>query len=114
MIALQKKPKTTKCSDHRTISLTLHTGKVLAKILTGRFKNKIEQHMSKDLFGFQKGRSAREAIGVLRIMSDRCLENIYYCFIDLQKAFDRSNWNTLMGILKSINVDWRDRRLYRK
>ncbi|XP_026467813.1 uncharacterized protein LOC113371400 [Ctenocephalides felis] len=68
MIALQKKPKTNKCRDHRTISLTLHTGKVLAKILTRRLENKIEQHMSEDQFGFRKGRGTRDAIGILRII----------------------------------------------
>jgi hypothetical protein len=31
MIALKKKPQATKCSDHRTISLIAHTGKIVAK-----------------------------------------------------------------------------------
>ena len=35
MIALKKK-KATKCSDFRTISLTAHTAKIIAKILRRR------------------------------------------------------------------------------
>ena len=31
MIALKKKPQTTNCSDHRTISLITHTAKIVAK-----------------------------------------------------------------------------------
>ena len=38
MIALKKKPQAAKRSDHRTISLTAHTAKVVAKILRRRLK----------------------------------------------------------------------------
>ncbi|XP_026475428.1 uncharacterized protein LOC113380301 [Ctenocephalides felis] len=82
MIVLQKNPKANKRSDHRTISLISHTGKVVAKILTRPLKNKIEQYMSEDQFGFRKRRGTRDAIGILRIMSNRCLDvkqNIYFC-----------------------------------
>jgi hypothetical protein len=33
MIALKKKPKATKCSDHRTISIISHAAKIVARIL---------------------------------------------------------------------------------
>ena len=36
MIALKKKTQTTKCSDHRTVSLISHTAKIIAKILRRR------------------------------------------------------------------------------
>ena len=41
MIALKKIPQTTKCSDHRTISLIAHTAKIIAKILRRRIEKKI-------------------------------------------------------------------------
>jgi len=58
----------------------------------------------------------RDAIGAVRIITERALEvNKDVCvrvwFIDWQKAFDRVNWEKLMGILKSMGVDWKDRRL---
>jgi len=40
MITLKKKPQATKCSDHRTISLTAHTAKIVAKILRRRIEKK--------------------------------------------------------------------------
>ena len=56
----------------------------------------------------------REAIGVMRTLCERSLafgNDVYVCFIDFEKAFDRVNWVRMMNILKRIGVDWRDRRL---
>jgi len=74
MIALRKKPQGTKCSDHRTISLIAHTAKIVAKILRRRIENKIEDVLGKDQFGFRRGKGTRDAIGMLRIISERTLE----------------------------------------
>jgi len=37
--------------------------------------------------------------------------NVYVCYVDYEKAFDRVDWIKLMMILQSIGVDWRDRKL---
>jgi hypothetical protein len=42
LIALKKKPETTKCSNHCTISHITHTVKIVARILTKRIERKIE------------------------------------------------------------------------
>ena len=55
MIALKKKTQATKCSDHRTISLTAHTAKIIAKILRRRIERKIEAVLGEDQFGFRRG-----------------------------------------------------------
>jgi len=47
MIVLKKKTQATKCSDHRTISHTAHT----AKIIRRRIERKIEAVLG-DHFGF--------------------------------------------------------------
>ena len=41
MIALPKKNQAKKCSDHRTISLISHTGKIVARILSKWLESKI-------------------------------------------------------------------------
>jgi hypothetical protein len=90
MIALKKKPQATKCSDHRTISLIAHTAKIVAKILR-RIEKKIEDILGEDPFGFRRGKGTRDAIEMLRIISERTLEideELSVCFIDWQKAFD--------------------------
>ncbi|KAJ4438821.1 hypothetical protein ANN_14773 [Periplaneta americana] len=62
-----------------------------------------------------KGKGIRDAIELLRTIGERYLEKnkeVYIVFVDLEKAFDRVDWNKLVHILKKINVDWKDRRLY--
>jgi hypothetical protein len=48
MIALKKKPKATKCSDHRTISLIAHTTNIVARIRRRRIERKIEDALGED------------------------------------------------------------------
>jgi len=94
IIALKKKTQTTKCSDHRTISLISHPAKIIAKILRRRIGRKIEDILGEDQLGFRRGKGNRDAIGMMRIIAERTLEideELCICFIDWQKAFDRVN-----------------------
>jgi hypothetical protein len=91
MIALKKKPQATKCSNHHTISLTAHTAKTIAKIRRRRIERTLEDVLREDQFGFRRGKRTRDAIRMLRIISERTLEidvEQCVCFIDWQKAFD--------------------------
>jgi len=85
MIALKKKPQATKCNDHRTISLIAHIAKIVAKMLRRRTEKKIEDVLEEDQFGFRRRKGTRDAIGMLRIISERTLEideELSVCFID--------------------------------
>jgi hypothetical protein len=62
MIALKKKPKATKHSDHCTVSLIRHTANIVA-----RTKRKIEDVLG-DQFSFRRGKVSRDAIGMLTII----------------------------------------------
>jgi len=84
MIALKKKTRATKCSDHRTVSLIAHTAKIIAQILRRRIERKIEDVFG-DQFGFRRGKGTRDAIGTIRIIAERTLEideELCICFID--------------------------------
>jgi hypothetical protein len=48
MIALKNKPKSTKCSDHRTVSLISYTAKIVARMLRRRIERKIEDALGED------------------------------------------------------------------
>jgi len=69
-IALNKKPKATKCDDHCVISLIAHAEKITVKIFRWTEK-KIEGVLGERRFGFRRGRRTRNAFEMLRILSQR-------------------------------------------
>src|SRR6218665_1727726 len=94
--------------------LNTHASKIVLKILTKRITTKAEEFLGKNQFGFRKGCGTREAIDVMRMLCERSLEHdneLFICFVDFEKAFDRVKWTKLWHILKTIRIDWRDRRL---
>ena len=114
LITIKKTTKAIICEDHRTISLVSHASKVLLKVLYHRIEARSRDYIGIDQFGFRKGVGTREAIAVMRILSERCIQHdqdLYICFVDYEKAFDRVNWTRLMEVLSAIGVDWKDRRL---
>jgi len=77
-------------------------------------KAEADKCLGEEQFGFRKGTGTRDAIGALRVLTERSLEHnqeIYICFVDYEKAFDRVDWKKLMKALRRIGIDWRDRRL---
>ena len=86
-VRLPKKAKATECSDYRTLSL-----KILLKVILKRNKHKIESVISETQSGVMAGKGTREGIYNLRTIIEiyiKCGKNIYLCFIDYEKAFDR-------------------------
>jgi hypothetical protein len=55
------------------ISPIAHTAQIVAKILRRRFEKEIEDVFG-DQFGFRREKGTRDAIGMLRIISERTLE----------------------------------------
>ena len=116
LIPIPKKKKASECEDYRTISLIPHAAKVLLRIINRRLESKANYYLGDDQFGFRRGRSTRDAIAVMRTLVERNLEynqDVFACFVDFEKAFDRVNWEKLTEILEKIGIDWRDRRLIR-
>jgi hypothetical protein len=85
MTALKKKPKATKHSNHRTISLIAHIPNIVVRILRRTAGKRIEDVLGEDQFGFRIGKGNRDAIGMLRRTSELTLvidEKVCACFID--------------------------------
>ena len=75
---------------------------------------KIDVEISKTQSGFRKGWGTREGIFNLRTINEIYLEkgkDIYVCFIDYEKAFDRVNHENLCKVLKSTGIDGKDIRI---
>src|SRR6059036_882782 len=114
MIPLPKKNNAVNCSDYRTIILIFHASKIMLKVLTKRIEAKAKHLLERNQFGFRKSCGTRDAVGVMRTLCERSLEygnEVFICFVEFVKAFDRVNWVKMFEILKSLHIDWRDRRL---
>ena len=114
MVPIEKNPNATDCGDFRKIRLISHASKIMLSILKKRLNTKAEEYLGEDQYGFRKGCGTREAIAVMNILSECNPEhnqNVYVCFVDFEKAFDRIRWDKLLEILKNIGIDWRDKKL---
>ena len=60
-ITLPKKPGTTKCELHRTISLMSHMTKLILKILLQRVRGRSRGEISEEKFGFSPDKGTRNA-----------------------------------------------------
>ena len=64
-----------------------------------RVRNKINPEISEEQFGFVEGKGTTNAIFILRTLIERALEiqkDVYLCFIDYTKAFDRVRHNEII------------------
>jgi hypothetical protein len=78
-------------------------------VLRRRTERKIEGLLG-DQSGLRGGRGSRDAIRMLRIMSERTLdidEELCAGHMDWQNSFDRVKWTKLMQIVKGNGIDWR-------
>ena len=101
LVSLEKKKNATRCKDFRTISLISKAVKMVLRIIKRRLETKSEEFLGNDQFGFCKKRATKEAIGVMRCLVERRIEfnkDLYVCFVDYEKAFDRVEWKKLMRI----------------
>ena len=93
-IPISKKGKTKECSHYHTIALISHTSKVMLKILQARLQQYVNQELPDVQAGFRKGRGTTDQITKIRWIIKKAREfqkNIYFCFIDYAKAFDRGS-----------------------
>lgn len=74
IITLPKKATAEKCNEYRTLSLMIHSAKILVKIIGNRIEHKIEWQLSNDQFGFRRNKETREAILCLRTLIEKQIE----------------------------------------
>lgn len=116
-ITLPKKPSTKTCEEYRTICLMDHLLKVFLKIIHKRIYRLCEEPLSPTQFGFRNAIGTREALFSVQVLFQRCRDmdvNIYACFIDYQKAFDRIQHHKMIDILKNARLDDKDLRIITK
>ena len=112
--ALPKKAGATECELHRTISLMSHVTKILLRIVTMRVRNKIRPEIAEKQCGFVEGKGTSNVIFMLRNIIERTLEilkEVYLCFIDYTKAFDRVQHMEIIKQLQKLHVNGKDLRI---
>ena len=67
-IPIPKKGNAKECSNYRTISFTLHTSKVMLKILQARLQHYANQEIPAVQARFRSGRGTRDQIASIRII----------------------------------------------
>ena len=97
-----KESNAKECSNYRTIALISHTSKVMLKILQARLQQYVNCELPDVQAGFRKGGGTRDQIANIRWIIEKTRvfqKNIYFCFIDVAKAFDCVDHNKLWKIL---------------
>ena len=88
-----------------------HITKLILRVVMNRVRGRTLQEIALEQYGFMPDKGTRNAIFVLRIMSERAIEKkrgIYACCIDYRKAFDTVRHEPLIDLLKAIVVDRHD------
>ena len=113
-IALPKVEGTLDCSRHRTLSIMSQITKILLRVILKRIRAKIRPQIGDEQFGFVAEKGTANALFTFRVLAERALDvqkDIFACFVDYEKAFDKVRHEKLFGILKDLEVDGRDLRL---
>ncbi|KAG7305516.1 hypothetical protein JYU34_009592 [Plutella xylostella] len=93
------------CNSYRGISLLSAPGKVFARALLNRLSSLSENILPETQFGFRPDRGTCEAIFSVRQIQEKSREqgqNLYLCFVDLEKAFDSVPREALWMVLEKV------------
>ena len=111
LLPIPKKNTVKKCKEFRTISLISHTIKILLRILNRGLCSKMKEELEEEQFGLRKLKGTRNAIGLIRTIGERYIENIKMCMQYLLTSKKHLTEWIGRNPLKKIRVDWKERRL---
>ena len=106
---LHKKGDKTLCGNYRGLSLISHVAKVFLKVLVTRLSAYIEREnlLPEEQCGFRPRRSTLDMIYVAKLLQEHARAKnteLYFCFVDLTKAYDMVNRGILWKILEKVGV----------
>ncbi|RVX09051.1 Transposon TX1 uncharacterized 149 kDa protein [Vitis vinifera] len=105
MVLIPKKAGAEALRDYRPISLVGSLYKWLAKILANRLKKVVGKVVSKAQGAFVEGRQILDAVLIANEAIDWTLKNNesgILCKLDIEKAYDKVDWNFILTIMKKM------------
>ena len=94
------------CGSYRGIKLLEQSMKLYERVLESRIRSKVNiDHMQ---FGFMPGKGTTDAIFIVRQVQEKFLakkKDLYFAFVDLEKAFDRVPREVVRWALRMSGVD---------
>lgn len=105
---IYKKGNAKDCNNYRGISLLSIVGKLYATIIEKRVRDIVEDSLDENQCGFRPARGCRDQIFSMRQIIEKYQENnknLFMCFVDLEKAFDKVPRQTLFEILSEYGVN---------
>ena len=106
-ILIPKKGHAKECSNYLTIALISHASKIMLKILQARLQQYVNRELPDVQARFRTGRGARDQIANIHWIIEKAREfqkNIYFCFIDYDKAFVCVDHHKLWKILQEMGI----------
>ena len=95
------------CNSYRGICLISAVGKVYGRVLINRARKRIKATIGGENSGFRKGRGCVEQIFVVKQLHEKFLakgRDVYFAFMDLEKAYDRVDRKALWQVLSIYGV----------
>ncbi|CAG9828392.1 unnamed protein product [Diabrotica balteata] len=83
------------------------TLKIFLRILHNRVRRKCQEYLEDIQFSFRNAMGTREALFALNTLLQKCrdqIKDVFACFKDFEKAFDKVHYVKLMQILKNIEI----------
>ncbi|XP_057314216.1 uncharacterized protein LOC130655471 [Hydractinia symbiolongicarpus] len=92
--------------NYRGLKLVDQVMKVIERVIDKLLRERID--IDKMQFGFVPGRGTTDAIFLLRQLQEKYLgkrKNLYFAFVDLEKAFDRVPRKVIWWAMRKLGVD---------
>jgi len=110
LTALHKGDSTQECTNYRGLSVMAHCGKLLERMILNRLDRLVAYNpgcIPDSQCGFVAGKGTVDALLISRVVTSHAIETntpLFKCYVDLTKAYDKVNRETMWEILRRLGA----------